>query len=439
MSGFLGQINSVPNRLTNPLAPPRADANTPPNASAAPAPGAASTTSPAQIAASRLPTRSQVQVTVARTQTTPDTGLLGRIKSGLSEFKAAVSRIFSRPAPPPPVNIPASVTITVGGQQATIMKEQYEQMIMSLPQSQRASAVARLPQTLSGRVNEGLFILQNLQNVPTGGYSLPATPERVAHLTLALYALAAAKGEGFTNGSFSVTDQYGNIAHWLDSSSEVYLRSSSHLEAYQGMMVDGHVNMQRGIDIPEGVDAGLPNGHRTVLYGTIPAQDAHTPRRLFLKTESAGCRISTACFKSTSDALGAAQTRGIHLSDIGEMARHLISYIKTRGQQGNTTARKEHFPQPVSDAYKAAVKQFETLAKQGGKNSPAATALTLLTQGGPAKGGGVWMLRRNIAEIGRQLPNDDFSAVLGPLNTAINSMQNNDHPNIRLGNEVIID
>ena len=49
------------------------------------------------------------------------------------------------------------------------------------------------------------------------------------------------------------------------------------------------------------------------------------------------------------------------------------------------------------------------------------------------------MLRRNIAEIGRQLPNDDFSAVLGPLNTAINSMQNNDHPNIRLGNEVIID
>ena len=79
------------------------------------------------------------------------------------------------------------------------------------------------------------------------------------------------------------------------------------------------------------------------------------------------------------------------------------------------------------------------MAKQGGKNSPAATALTLLTQGGPAKGGGVWMLRRNIAEIGRQLPNDDFSAVLGPLNTAINSMQNNDHPNIRLGNEVIID
>jgi len=424
----------------NPLAPPRTDATTATNAPATPAPGgAARTASPAAAAAARLPTRANVQVVYAQNNTELDTGLLGRIKSGLSEFKAAVARIFTRPAPPPPVNIPPMVTITVNGQSITFRKAQYEQMIMALPDSQRASAVARLTQTLEGRVTNGLFILQNLQNLPPGAFTLSATTERVADLTLALYARAEAQGDGFTNGSFSVADPNGSIAQWLDSSSEVYLRSSSHLEAYQGKMVDGHVNMQRGIDIPEGVTSGLPNGHRTVLYGTIPAQDARTPRRLFLKTESAGCRISTACLRSASAALGSAHTRGIHLSDIDEMARHLLSFIKTRGQQGNTTARKEHFPKNVSDAYKNAVKQFETLAKQGGKNSPSATALKLLTQDGPAKGGGVCMLRRNIAEIGRQLPNVDFSAVLGPLNTAITSMPNHDHLDIRLGNEVIID
>ena len=375
-------------------------------------------------------------------------GLLGSIKAGLSSFKAAISSIFTRPPAPPPLQIPASVSVSVNGQAVNIQKEQFEPMIMSLPKSERQAAVANLQQTLSKRVADGLRLMDTVLSSPT--MPQPPSNEDVAAIGLALYALANQQGDAFTNGSFSVADPDGRLAKWLDTSPDVYIRSSSHLSAYQHAMVDGHMNMQRGIDIPEGVTTGLPNGHRTMLYGTIPARtqpDGTTvPRRLFVKTESAGCRLSSASGSDIKASIGQNMTiRSFHLSDVGEMFHHLASYITSRGQQGIGTARKEHFPSNIATAYENAKTELSQTAD--GKR-----ALAVLEQGSPKKGGGLCILRDNSALCRNELANGPMASidpaqkkaitdVLDRLEQEINThkpQESDDLRKVRLGNEVII-
>lgn len=399
------------------------------------------------VTARQLPTLQNARIHTRQNESM-DVGLLGSIKAGLSSFKAAIASIFTRPPAPPPLQIPASVSVSVNGQTVNIQKEQFEPMIMSLPKSERQAAVANLQQTLNQRVADGLRLMDTVLSSPT----MPPPPknEDVAAIGLALYALANQQGDAFTNGSFSVADPDGRLAKWLDTSPDVYIRSSSHLSAYQHALVDGHMNMQRGIDIPEGVTTGLPNGHRTMLYGTIPARtqpDGTTvPRRLFVKTESAGCRLSSASSSDIKASIGQNMTiRSFHLSDVGEMFHHLASYITSRGQQGIGTARKEHFPSNIATAYENAKTELSQTA-DGQK------ALAVLEQGSPKKGGGLCILRDNIALCRKELANGPMASidsaqkkaitdVLDRLEQEINThkpQESDDLRKVRLGNEVII-
>ncbi|MBO7535051.1 MAG: hypothetical protein J6T46_13765 [Victivallales bacterium] len=399
------------------------------------------------VTARQLPTLQNARIHIRQNQSM-DVGLLGSIKAGLSSFKAAIASIFTRPPAPPPLQIPASVSVSVNGRAVNIQKEQFEPMIMSLPKSERKAAVANLQQTLNQRVADGLRLMDTILSSPT----MPPPPknEDVAAIGLALYALANQQGDAFTNGSFSVADPDGRLAKWLDTSPDVYIRSSSHLSAYQHALVDGHMNMQRGIDIPEGVTTGLPNGHRTMLYGTIPARtqpDGTTvPRRLFVKTESAGCRLSSASSSDIKASIGQNMTiRSFHLSDVGEMFHHLASYITSRGQQGIGTARKEHFPSNVATAYENAKTELSQTAD-------GQRALAVLEQGSPKKGGGLCILRDNIALCRKELANGPMASidsaqkkaitdVLDRLEQEINThkpQESDDLRKVRLGNEVII-
>ena len=409
---------------------------------------------PGVTAAGRLPNTAATRTTAAQQQPAPDVGIFGRIKAGLTSFKNAITQAFTRPPAPPSVPIPDTVQVTLGTTlTANLPKAQFEPMIKALPQSQRAGAIQTLTTDLQARIDNGRRVLDLVR---IGVNQPPASPKNVADLMLLFYAMAAQRNEAFTDGSFSVPDNDGAIANWLDTSSEVYVRSSSHLRAYQGATVDGHLNLQRGIDIPEGVGHGLPNGHRTVLYGTIP--DAGHGRRLFLKTEPAGCRINTASSGDIQRAinqrldrtqldpsqLGGANPndRSMHirdkrLSDVGEFLGHAFSYFATRGQQGISGARKEHFPQAVSDTYKRVTADLGKLAKAQGPTSSAARVLEGLTHGGPAKGGGVCMLLRNIESVRRDFPGQ-FTDKLNELETAVRSMEHNTDLEIRLGNEMIL-
>ena len=402
---------------------------------------------PVMLTAKQL-TNVQDARTYANQNQSTNVGLFGSIKAGLSSFKAAISSIFTRPPAPPPLQIPASVSVTVNGQAVNIQKEQFEPMIMSLPKSERQAAVANLQQTLSKRVSDGLRLMDTVLSSPT--MPQPPSNEDVAAIGLALYALANQQGDAFTNGSFSVADPDGRLAKWLDTSPDVYIRSSSHLSAHQHVSVDGHMNMQRGIDIPEGVRTGLPNGHRTMLYGTIPARtqpDGTTvPRRLFVKTESAGCRLSSASSADIQASIGQNMTiRSANLSDVGEMLKHFASFITSRGQQGISSARKEHFPSNIATAYENAKTELS-------KTADGQRALAILEQGSPKKGGGLCILRDNIALYRRELANGHMAFtdpaqkkaitdVLDRLEQEINTHkpdESDDLRKVRLGNEVII-
>ena len=332
---------------------------------------------------------------------------------------------------------------------ATLPKAQYEPMIMALPKSERAAAIGNLGTTLANRIAHGVQVLNQVRGSDTPP---PASPQNVADMMLALYALAARQGEAFTNGSFSVPDEGGTIANWLDTSADVYVRSSSHLHAYQGATVDGHLNLQRGIDVPEGVTTGLPNGHRTVLYGTIPevhARRGNPPvgRRLFLKTESAGCRINTAGSGDIQRAVNqnvGMRIRDKRLSDVSEFFRHAFSFIATRGQQGVGSARKEHFPSNLATAYKQVTTRLEKQAKAEGQNSSSLRALNQIRDGGPSKGGGVCMLLRNLEDLEDLLPTfpeNDRAAIAADIHTLRDAIANIPNPRdleMRLGNEVIL-
>ena len=102
-------------------------------------------------------------------QQSSNEGLFGCIKAGLASFKAAISSIFTKPpAPPSPsVQMPQSVSVSVNGQTVNIMREQFEPMIMSLPESQRQAAVTNLQQTLSQRVRDGLRLMDTVLTSPT--------------------------------------------------------------------------------------------------------------------------------------------------------------------------------------------------------------------------------------------------------------------------------
>ena len=113
-------------------------------------------------------------------------------------------------------------------------------------------------------------------------------------------------------------------------------RASTHAKPYHAMIVDGHRNEARGLDIKDDL-RGLLNGMRTLHYFTIPdtdhLQDAggNGPRRrLYLKCETFGVfvnKISSANAKaSLADGM---KPRGYKLGDVIESIAHGLSLVNS--------------------------------------------------------------------------------------------------------------
>ncbi len=425
-------VGAVGGNVQPPVAPPAAPPAAPPG--------------PAVVAAGNLPGFFATIYTVSQRQPA-NTGLLGSIKADILSFNDALKAVFKHPTQLRTPPLPDNIVVTVNGLPVNIPKEQYKPMLKGLCGDARQAALAHLPEILEVRIRDGLEMLYDVRE---GNTPPPPTTQDVADVTLALYALANQQGDTFSNGSFSVEDPHGRLAQWLDSSQDVYIRSSSHLRAHQTAQVDGHLNMQRGIDIPEGVATGLPNGHRTMLFGTIPGRQAAdgtvVPRRLFIKTESAGCRISSISQNEVaSSRSGNMHIRKMKLSDVPEMLRHLGSFFATRGKQGIAGARKEHFPSVVSDKYQTLKKLLDRYPNDKDK------VLAYLNRGEPDKGGGVCLLRDNLTRLRQDhqngrlqfSPADDraiIDLVEGFERFLNGTMPLEEAPlrNARLGNEVLI-
>ena len=338
---------------------------------------------------------------------------------------------------------PDTLDVEVGGKTVTFEKWHYERLVAAMPEAERPRGLAgrdrlaaMLRDLFTERIGNGLKILQDVR---AGlGTMHAASVENVADLTLALHAIALSNGDKLPNGSFSVADPDGSLAKWLDTSDELYLRESSHLEAYQKMTVDGHRNILRGIDVPEGPN-GLLAGMRTVHYGTIPdlttADGNGSRRRLFLKCESHGCFYNPV---SKADQQ-AGMTPGMRQraprdGDWPESILHGLSFLETRGADPTAGgARKEHMTAGMKSAIQRAVQKLKT----GGR----ADLAEQITSRNVQKGGSALLFENLFKAVDAEPENALLREVVNDLIAAAKADIGDKHGTAiaRLGNEVMVD
>ena len=349
--------------------------------------------------------------------------------------KAAVDAHLSAP--------PDKLDVTVGGRTVTFEKWHYEGLVAAMPEAERPRGLAGRAQladmirnTLANRIENGLKILQEVR--AGMGFRHAASAANVADLTLALHAIGLSNGDKLPDGSFSVADPDGNLARWLDTSDDVYLRKSTHLEAYQKMTVDGHRNILRGIDVPAGQN-GLLAGMRTVHYGTVPdltTADGNGPkRRLFLKCESHGC------FRNpiSKDDVAAGMTPNMHQreardGDWSEAILHTFSFLGTRGADPTAGgARKEHMTAGMKAALKGAVDKLKAAGR--------ADLAEQLTARNVEKGGSALLFDNLFKAIDGEPENVVLQEVVNDLIAAAKADIGDKHGDAiaRLGNEVMVD
>ncbi len=333
------------------------------------------------------------------------------------------------------------------GAKVKFPKVHYQSLIENEPAQTRPRTVGDLKAFLEARIARGREIIAALLGGRT--HCFPPTLKNITAFTIAIHAAALKKGEMMYRGSFSITDPDGNIARWLDSAKGIYQRTSTHAKPYQGLMVDGHLNMPRGYDVAAPGKYGLLNGMRTFHYFSLPdihhlddAQGCGKNRRLFLKCETYGVFVNTIHLKSKAkkdSKTEMMEPRGYEFGDVSESILHGTSLFKSKFTSKNAPGiRKEDLPEPLKKEIESAQKTLKAigcpeLAKK-------------LVENGLLKGGGINMIETNIADIVDNLPEDENlkEKVIDTLDTLLKNLEEKEleksgDPSLRLGNEIMID
>ena len=344
--------------------------------------------------------------------------------------------------------LPVNVTVHIKNEDVIIPRSLFESMVNETPADQRPKNVDELKAVLTARINKGNEILHDV--LAGKGYRHQATTRNVACLTLLFHAATLNKNELNDRGAFSVADPDGKLYQWLDTCKEIYTRTSTHAKQYHHTMVDGHLNMPRGLDIPTGM-GGLMNSMKTLHYFTLPAVNGQ-PRRLYLKTETHGIYNSTISAQDdmASRSLGM-QTRGRRSTDVKESLLHCGSLATVFSRKGPGFGnRKEDLPNTV----RFAMDRGATMLKNAGFKAEA----DLLIQGNQ-KGlfnnpnAGIRQLIENMTAI-LQMPRDEekmiqISAITNEVLESIQSYadevdiagmkRRTGNISSRIGNEVMLD
>ncbi len=371
---------------------------------------------------------------VASATHTEEAGARAMGGDGLAEARAAANAAANRPAqaPAPHFALPDTLEVHVGTDTLRFHKKHYEAMLENTPQAQRPRSLEELQDILAARIQRGRDIIRAA--LEGNGHRYAATPRNVACVTLALHAGTVKKGEYNERGSFSVADPDGRLYQWLDSCKELYLRTSTHAKAYHHQNVDGHMNMPRGLDVPEGM-GGLMSGMRTLHYFTLPSA-AGQQRRLFLKCETYGIYRSTISKdEKESSRVPGMQTRGKRVGDTRESIKHCLSLFTVFTRRGAYAGnRKEDTPQVILNA----VEDAQRTLRRAGMNDQA----TILGQN--VKGGGIRYLLNNLITVLESVPDSAQAREVAERLTDViveyaNSGQRSGEAENRMGNEVMLE
>jgi len=293
-----------------------------------------------------VPDREDVIQQSALTRSDANINLKKVAQPGKGGFLSAIKNFFVGLFQPK-LQMPETVTVWVANQRIHVNGERFRGMIEALPMTERGGAAGDLDERIMDRVSNGEFLLRQ---VLTGERSENASTQEVSDMMLYIQLRHEAlhPNESFTNGVYSIEDPQGLLAHFLDSCNEGYNRTSSHLEGLQSASLgDNEQNAMRGIDIPGGVETGLLDKRGTIHYGSIPQQEnvEKSTRRLFIKTERHGCRLSLRSFKFWTKSFwvntsGLAH-RSMRFSDIG---RAICNCFKKSEEKSGINNRSEKVP-----------------------------------------------------------------------------------------------
>ncbi len=339
--------------------------------------------------------------------------------------------------------LPANVEVNVGTadnpKNINYKNTELASMVNCLPRMQRAAAREALPQLLAARINHGQEVTQSvLDDTRTGSASL----QDVADVMLFLDGKSHAQGVGFSEGAFSIEDSEGRLYDFLNTAPDKYLRSSTHLSSQQGATIgvppNTHSNAHRGIDFPKGAEQGLPTGKRTVLFCAIPAANGQN-RRIFMKPESNGCRLSTLSHVNRLAGRDNIAERTVNWkTDFGQFLGHAGGAIASTARKIFNievgAARKERIPSAVKEAFAAFVKEVPNQAIR-----------VMLTANNPTDDAqGIRTMLANIRSAIEGLPagvarNDLALMAKGFTDTLGLSLLDARHAQNRIGNEVLFD
>lgn len=332
----------------------------------------------------------------------------------------------------PSRTVPKSIGLALppSGTSMQVDGKMFEAEISDLPRDQRQEAIGNLPRVLQSRVQHGFEVWQGVKD---GDITGPASQEDVRDLMTFLTAKGMEKSDSFSDGAFSIEDPGNRLRDFLDSSSEVYQRPSSHISDFRDSTGGAH----RGIDMDG--DVHLPFGKGTVLYGAL--QDGVCDMkgdRLFVKMESHGCRL-TASHAQNRDEAGPQDRPMRFWRDLKQTLGHAMGFFRTalRGLSGgrlfanSPDSRKERLPSDVKNDFNALVKRFEDAGDQ-------LTSGILKLDSPTSDSRGIRTMVDNLRSAldNPALQGGDREAVQNMLDELTTRF---DHLDVRIGNEMILD
>ncbi len=265
-----------------------------------------------------------------------------------------------------------------------------------------------------------------VNSVTVGKHDERCTVKDMTNIMFFLQCKAeATKTDGhFHEGAFSLPDPGQRLRKFLDGCPEAYQRDSSHVSGFQTQ--DG--GKHRGIDAygsGKNFDELLPNGMKTLLYGTMQQSDAlHMPGdRLYLKIESHGAWATKP--KGGGDEGGPHRLGNHH--DVGAILGHSLSFINSRGQGSAAGTFKERIPSPTKKSFEALIKNApEDLQGILKKDNPTSTA------------GGIRVMLANVeTALNKKDPVPDTDTLKALNQFKSDTMRDYDNTSLRIGNEII--
>lgn len=338
---------------------------------------------------------------------------------GISEgIKAGIDRAIENYGTKDTPKTPIEVTIPGTNQKVKVDRSMLPRRIP------KDMTPGELQQKIQEKVTAGHQLVQQLTAGP--GERNDCTVKDMTNIMFYLQLKAEAgpaKGH-FMEGAFTLSDPGQRIRKFLDSCPKSYQRESSHISAFQTMTGGRH----RGLDANgsgKNFDELLPNGMKTLLYGTIQQNDGlKMPEdRLYLKIESHGAWLTRP--KGGGDAGGPHRTGNIH--DVGAILGHSLSFVSTRGKGSAAGTFKERVPDQAKNQFNEILKHAPPHLKQ------------TLMQGDPtSSSAGIRIMLANLDAVRGEIDPEAHPECWQAMKTFDDNIQRNyPRPELRIGNEII--